>query len=205
MKKQHFLLPILASFFLFACTLDTERPTDVKYISHTDPTWQQHLSQLKKIRDYTNQGQLGYISQKERFSTRFDWQYQNPTNYRLTLSSTLSPTTLSIEVRHNVMHLSDNKGPLRSAQDAKRLLKEIVGMDLPLDQFALWLKGQPDESREYRVAENHLLAHFSYPIDNQQWTADYLSYHQLPLPLPKDILLKTEGQTLKIRIDNWTY
>ncbi|EJS90345.1 outer membrane lipoprotein LolB [Pasteurella multocida subsp. multocida str. Anand1_buffalo] len=103
------------------------------------------------------------------------------------------------------MHLSDNKGPLRSAQDAKRLLKEIVGMDLPLDQFALWLKGQPDESREYRVAENHLLAHFSYPIDNQQWTADYLSYHQLPLPLPKDILLKTEGQTLKIRIDNWTY
>lgn len=76
MKKQHFLLPIIASFFLFACTLDTERPTDVKYISHTDPTWQQHLSQLKKIRNYTNQGQLGYISQKERFSTRFDWQYQ---------------------------------------------------------------------------------------------------------------------------------
>ncbi|MGC6359815.1 lipoprotein insertase outer membrane protein LolB [Bisgaard Taxon 45] len=205
MKKQHFLFPVVASLFLFACTLDSERPTDVKYISNTDPSWQQHLSQLKKIHAYTNQGQLGYISQQERFSTRFAWQYHNPTHYRLTLSSTLSRTSLSIEVRNNIMQLSDDKGPLRSAQDAKRLLREIVGMDLPLDQLALWLKGQPDENNAYQVGENHLLAHFSYPVNNSLWTADYLSYHPYPLPLPKDILLKTAGQTLKIRIDNWTY
>ncbi|MDO5053832.1 MAG: lipoprotein insertase outer membrane protein LolB [Pasteurella oralis] len=205
MKKPYFFFSVIISLILSACTLDTERPINIKYIDKTNPNWQQHLSQIKKIQQYSNQGQLGYISTQERFSTRFNWQYQNSANYLLTLSSTISSTTLTLEMRNNLMRVYDNKGNQRATPDAKQLLKEMIGVDFPLEQFALWLKGQPDEKLDYKVGENHLLASFSYPLNNRIWTADYLSYHQQNLPLPKDILLKTEGQTLKIRIDNWKY
>ena len=198
------LLSALAlSSLLAACTMDAERPTDVKHISNQDPQWQQHLAEIKKIQSYNAQGQLGYISKKERFSTRFDWQYQNPKNYVLKLSSNLSAQTLQIAMQPHGMTISDNKGRQRSAADARTLLREIVGMDLPLAQFATWLKGQPAERADYQVGENHLLASFSYPVNGQTWTADYTSYHNDKPQLPENILLKTQGQTLKIKVDSW--
>ena len=198
---------LFASLLLTGCVVtDEQRPTNVKYIEKTDPTWQQHLQQVKQIQGYQALGQLGYISTKERFSTRFDWQYNNPQNYTLKLYSTISSETLQIQMHTKGMTISDNKGRQRSAADAKMLLREIIGMDFPLEQFAFWLKGQPKDNDDYQVGENHLLASFSHVFDSKSWTADYLSYqaNRQP-PMPESILLKTDGQTQKIRVDEWKF
>lgn len=203
------LFPILLSAFILAgCALDIDenRPTDVKTISKSDRTWQQHLAQLKRVTHYAATGQLGYISPTERFSSRFEWQYQNANNYTLKLYSTISSSSLVLQMHNAGMTISDNKGNQRSERDAKMLVREIVGMEVPLDQLATWLKGQPDERADYQVGENHYLASFSYPVDGVTWSADYLVYHQNQTPaLPKDILLKNANQTLKIRVDNWAF
>ncbi|PVX31729.1 outer membrane lipoprotein LolB [Pasteurella langaaensis DSM 22999] len=202
------LFPILLSAFVFTgCSLDIAdtRPQDVKTISKSDRTWQQHLAQLKQINRYSANGQLGYISATERFSSRFEWQYQNAHHYTLKLYSTISTTSLVMQMTDAGMTISDNKGNQRSERDAKMLVREIVGMDVPLEQFASWLKGQPNEQADYNVGENHYLANFSYPVDGVIWTADYLVYHPTQPALPKDILLKNNQQTLKIRVDNWKY
>ena len=118
---------LFASLLLTGCVVtDEQRPTNVKYIEKTDPTWQQHLQQVKQIQGYQALGQLGYISTKERFSTRFDWQYNNPQNYTLKLYSTISSETLQIQMHTKGMTISDNKGRQRSAADAKMLLREII-------------------------------------------------------------------------------
>lgn len=200
MRKYLSILSLVV--LLNACTLDAERPTNVKTIPTNDPQWQAHLAQIKQIQSYNAQGQLGYISPQMRFSTRFDWQYQNAQNYVLTLFSNLSRQTLQIKMQPQGMTISDDKNRSRSAEDAKSLLREMIGMDLPLDKLATWLKGQPTTNTPYLVGENHLLASFSYQIDGNTWTVDYLSYHQHPA-LPENILLKTDGQTLKIKIDEW--
>ncbi|PJG85861.1 lipoprotein insertase outer membrane protein LolB [Conservatibacter flavescens] len=206
LKLRGLLSVIIISVFISACTTNLERPTDVSYIEKTDLTWQQHLQQLKQIRSYASNGQLGYISPSERFSTRFEWHYKNPRAYTLRLSSTISSASLLIEMHEQGMTISDHKGRQRSERDAQMLLREVIGMDFPLNQFTYWLKGQPDENEDYKVGTNHLLATFSYPIEGQIWTADYLSYHEERQPaLPKDILLKNQNQTLKIRVDSWTY
>src|SRR3712207_7211140 len=78
--KSKQLFPILLSAFVFTgCSLDIDdsRPQDVKTISKSDRTWLQHLARLKQINSYSVTGQLGYISSTERFSSRFEWQYQN--------------------------------------------------------------------------------------------------------------------------------
>ncbi|WP_040975704.1 lipoprotein insertase outer membrane protein LolB [Necropsobacter massiliensis] len=206
--KNLFLL-LFAALALNACTtldIDSNRPTGVQHIDNSDPAWQQHLQKLNSIQSYRAAGQLGYISAKERFSTRFDWQYRNPQAYTLLLSSTISSSTLKFEMNPQGMTISDNKGNRRSEADAKMLLREIVGMDIPLEQLAFWLKGQPDTNADYQVGTNHLLAGFSYPLDGTRWTADYLNYHtERAIALPRDILLKNAAQTLKIRVDDWQY
>jgi len=202
------LFPILLSAFIFTgCSLDIDdsRPQNVKTIAKSDRTWLQHLAQLKQINSYSVNGQLGYISSTERFSSRFEWQYQNAYHYTLKLYSTISTTSLVMQMTPAGMTISDNKGNQRSERDAKMLVREIVGMDVPLEQFATWLKGQPNEQADYNVGENHYLANFSYPVEGMIWTADYLVYHPTQPALPKDILLKNRQQTLKIRVDNWKY
>lgn len=208
MKLKQLFPILLSAFILTGCALDIDenRPTDVKTISKSDRTWQQHLAQLKRITHYATTGQLGYISPTERFSSRFEWQYQNANNYTLKLYSTISSSSLVLQMHNAGMTISDNKGNQCSERDAKMLVREIVGMEVPLDQLATWLKGQPDERADYQVGENHYLASFSYPVDGVTWSADYLVYHQNQTPaLPKDILLKNANQTLKIRVDNWAF
>ncbi|PJG83320.1 lipoprotein insertase outer membrane protein LolB [Caviibacterium pharyngocola] len=209
MKNLTFLFVSLAALLLAGCQsldISDERPNNVQYIEKTDAAWQTHLQKIKAIKAYSASGQLGYISAKERFSSRFDWQYNNPRAYTLFLSSTISSSTLKFQMHANGMTISDNKGNQRSEADAKMLLREIVGMDIPLEQFATWLKGEPNERADYKVGANHLLAGFGYPIDGTLWTADYLNYHtDQSVALPKDILLKNAEQTLKIRVDSWKY
>ena len=72
---------ILLSLFLSACTVsEPEKP--IVYVEQNAPLWQQQLQRLNQITTYSSSGQLGYISAKERFSTRFDWQFVNDQNYQ---------------------------------------------------------------------------------------------------------------------------
>ena len=205
MKLPFFALALCGVITLSACTFDQARPQNVAHLPKTDAIWQTHLQKIAQIQSYSAQGQLGYISAKERFSSRFDWKYQNPQNYSLKLYSLLSKSTLNIDMRPSGLTLSDENGNRQTAQNAQLLLREIVGMDLPFDYFGTWLKGQPLANSDYQVGLNHLLASFQYPINGEIWTADYLAFHANQLP--QSILLKNQSQqqTLKIRLDEWKF
>ena len=69
---------------------------------------------IKQIQSYSTKGQIGYISPQERFSSRFEWQYQTPKAYKLKLYSLISKTTLTMEMHPNGMTISDNKGNQQS-------------------------------------------------------------------------------------------
>ena len=204
MKRLKKLFPLLMALVLNACTWDMERPTDVQYIEKNDRTWQQHLQKIGQITAYQTKGQIGYISPQERFSSRFEWHYHTPQDYTLKLYSLLSKSSLSLRMHPSGITVTDNLGRQQSATDAKSLLQEIIGMDVPLEQLTHWLKGEPTAA-DYPVGVNHLLAAFSYPLNGTIWTADYLTYHDNAMP--ETILLKnkTTTQTLKIRIDAWQF
>ncbi len=72
-----------------------------------------------------------------------------------------------------------NNGNQQSAANAKLLLQEIIGMDVPLEHLAYWLKGEPAINADYQVSTNHLLGAFTYHVDglSMDSKADYLTYH----------------------------
>lgn len=199
------LYPLFISLFIAACSVNIEAPSQQDYLSISDSAWQQHLQKIKQIQSYEVKGQIGYIGKEKRFSSRFQWRYQDAQNYSLSLYSNISTQTLILRKQHNQLHITDQTGKAFSQNEIENLLRNTVGLHFPLEQFNFWLKGQPDENREYKVGENHLLAQFSYPLEQEVWTADYVNYHQFAVPLPRDILLKSPMQTLKIRAEEWKY
>lgn len=199
------LLPFCIALLLSSCGVNIEQPVDQTYLSPQDPSWQQHLSKLKQIQTYQAKGQIGYIGKKKRFSSRFEFLYQGAANYSLMLFSNLSSQTLTLRKQNNVLQIFDQSGKVYSQQEANHLLRSSVGTHFPLEQFALWLKGQPEENQQYNVGQNHLLANFSHSLQYDVWRVDYVNYHNTALPMPKDILLKSDAQTLKIRTEEWKY
>ena len=175
-------------------------------ISHNDPQWQQHLAELAKIQGYKATGQFGYISPEERFSSHFKWQYDNPTHFGLELSSNLSTKSMKLQRNKRGLTVSDSEGNSRSDRDIDALMQEIIGVSFPIDQFAYWVKGQPEKEGNYIVNEKRQLSQFSYPLNGMVWKASYVEYHEDRVPnLPKLIVLENGTQTLKIRIQQWTY
>lgn len=207
MKK---LLSLSTLLFLAGCNSVLNAPTEVQQpttqISHSDPQWQAHLAKLAQINGYQAKGQFGYISPEERFSSHFNWQYKTPTNFGLALSSNLSSKSLKLHRNNRGLTISDSEGNARSDRDIDSLMQEIIGMSFPIDQFAYWVKGLPEKDGDYIVNDKRQLSQFSYPINGTVWKASYVEYHEDRVPnLPKLIVLENGAQTLKIRIDNWTY
>lgn len=210
MKKLTKRLSFSVLFLLAGCesVLDTpvqlEQP--ITHVPHSDPQWQQHLAQLHQIRAYKTKGQFGYIAPKKRFSSYFEWQYHTPSNFNLTMSSNLSSKSLKLHRNEQGMTVIDEKGHSRTEQDVQQLMEEMIGVSFPIDQFAYWLKGQPEPHSDYIVNEKRQLAQFNYSLNGKNWTVSFIEYHENRIPvLPKWIHLSNGTQTLKIRIDDWTY
>ncbi|QLB14825.1 lipoprotein localization factor LolB [Mannheimia granulomatis] len=210
MKKITKLLSLSAMLMLTACNSVLDAPTEVQtptvQIAHDDPKWQQHLAQLAKIQSYKASGQFGYISPEERFSSHFNWQYDNPIHFGLELSSNLSSKSMKLQRTKRGLTVSDSEGNSRSDRDIDALMQEIIGVSFPIDQFAYWVKGQPEKEGNYVVNEKRQLSQFSYPLNGTVWKASYVEYHEDRIPnLPKLIVLENGTQTLKIRIEKWAY
>lgn len=210
MKHIFKFFTLSALLFLTACQSIYNAPTQAEKptieISHNDPQWLQHLAKLNQIQTYKAKGIFGYISPDERFSSHFDWQYKAPTSFGLTLSSNLSSKSLKLQRTVSGMTVSDDKGRTRTTQDIDGLMEEIIGISFPIDQFAYWVKGQPERHSHYIINEKRQLAQFDYTVNGSNWRVNFVEYHENRLPnLPKLIVLENGKQTLKIRIDEWVY
>lgn len=195
---------------LAGCFSILNEPTEVvlptEEIPHDDAQWQQHLAQLKQITAFSSKGQFGFISPDERFSSHFDWQYKSPTAFSFTMSSNLSTQSLKLQRNQRGLTISDSDGNSRTERDIEGLMKEIIGVAFPIDQFAYWVKGLPESDKPYIVNEKRQLAQFHYPLNDSVWTVNYIEYHEDRQPnLPKLIVLENGKQTLKIRLTEWSF
>lgn len=210
MKKITKAMGLALLLSLSGCKSVLDAPTQVQkpviHIPHNDQQWQAHLAKLSQIQHYKTDGQFGYISPEERFSSHFNWQYNSPVNFGLELSSNLSSKSLKLHRNAKGLTVSDSEGNSRSDRDIDALMQEIIGVSFPIDQLAYWLKGQPEKEGQYIVNEKRQLSQFSYRLNNVNWTVNYVEYYEDRVPnLPKLIVLENGTQTLKIRIDNWVF
>ncbi|MDG6896999.1 hypothetical protein A6A19_03035 [Actinobacillus delphinicola] len=195
------------SFLLSSCSMNFTAPADNGInLSHHDKDWQSHLHQIEKMGAYQASGQIGILTPKNRYSSAFQWHYQNPLDSQLHLSAFLNMASIDVMMTKEGLVIIDDKGVKHTHQEAENLLYRLMGAPISLAQLAQWLKGIPPQHTSYKVGENHLLKQFTYPTLNGAWKVDYLTYHQdIAVPMPEDILLTNGTTRLKIRIKQWQW
>ncbi len=172
--------------------------------------WQQHQQQLTALTHYKVSGKLGYKDGNHRQSLSFVLQQQDNSS-DLRLLTFLGQTVLKLHMSSSGTLITDNQGQQHSGHDANRLIKQLTGLAIPVQQLPDWLKGLPTQADEYQLNDSHTLAQLTKNIDGMPWLLDYQSYQFYPqtqqpkLPMPQQLQLTHAQTELKIAINNWTF
>ncbi|WP_240494252.1 lipoprotein insertase outer membrane protein LolB [Pantoea sp. 1.19] len=195
------LLP-LASLVLAACT--TPRPVGPGP-SQQAPQWQAHQQAVSKIDAFQTRGAFAYLSDKQRVYARFNWQQTAQDRYRLLLTNPLGNTELQLDVQGQVVQLVDSKGKRYVSDDAEKMIAQLTGMQIPLNNLRQWMLGLPGDATDYQLDDTYRLRQVNYRQDGQTWQVTYLGYDTQQQPaLPSSLELKQDDQRIKLRMDSWT-
>ncbi len=198
--KPFLLFSLLAYTSLFTgCATAPIEPTQ----------WTEHQSAVEKITQFSVTGKLAYISPKERLSASFYWQ-QDTDNLSLRLSNFLGATLLKLDASPDHALLIDNEGTEHKGKNAKSLLKKLTGVNLPISDLMLWIKGIPAKNNAYTLGEDNRLASLYENKEGEGnkkgWKVTYDAYDQnTDNLLPSSITLTYEQQEVKLRVSQWEY
>ncbi len=199
-SKPFLLIPLLAFTTLFSgCATAPIAPTQ----------WIEHQSTVEKITQFSVTGKLAYISPNERLSASFYWQ-QDTDNLSLRLSNFLGATLLKLDVSPHQAVLIDNEGTQHQGENAKSLLKRLTGVNLPISDLMLWIKGIPAKNNAYTLGEDNRLASLyetkADQTSSKGWKVTYEDYDRdTDNLLPSSITLTYAEQEVKLRVSKWEY
>lgn len=193
-------LPIVV-FLLSACT--TSHPRQSSVINSNSPQWQHRQQQLSELKAFQLQGSLGYIGET-RIYARFNWQQKSADRYRLLLTSTIGSRALQLDKQQTTVTVVDSNGQRHVSHDAQRLLTELTGMQIPLNNLRQWMLGLPGAAQHYQLNAQAQLIQAEYQAEGRVWLLKILGYNQKLNPaLPESIEVSTANQRIKLHINNW--
>ncbi|WP_034949178.1 lipoprotein insertase outer membrane protein LolB [Erwinia oleae] len=195
------LLP-LASVLLAACTVNKPQGPGQ---SVTAPQWQQHQQSVEKITRFQTRGAFAYLSDSQKVYARFNWQQTAPDRYRLLLTNPLGSTELQLDAQGSVVQIVDNKGKRYVSNDAEKMISQLTGMDIPLNNLRQWIMGLPGDATDYSLDDKYQLRQVNYSREGQQWAVNFQSYDSKQSPaLPSNLELREGNQRIKLKMDSWT-
>ncbi|MSP86172.1 MAG: outer membrane lipoprotein LolB [Methylotenera sp.] len=163
--------------------------------------YQQHLQRIAAIQQFSIKGRIGVQADGKGFSGRLTWQHDNVSD-DIALYSPLGGQIASIKRTVEKVTLEDAKGNSISAADAEMLTQTALGWRLPLTGLADWSLGRPARNTAQASvwdAQGHLIS-----LKQDGWDIEYQNYSaQNGYFLPNKILLKSEGVTLKLLVEQW--
>lgn len=196
------LIP-LASLLLTACTLTSQNNGPSASVS--SPEWQAHQQQVKALEQYQTRGAFAYLSSSQKVYARFYWQQQNPERYRLVLTNPLGNTVMELNVQPGLVQLTDDKGQRYVSDDAEKMIQELTGMTIPLNNMRQWMLGLPADAKDFTLSPEARLQKVSLTKNGQLWTVEYQDYDTDVQPaLPSRLEISHDDERIKLKMDNWT-
>lgn len=195
------LLPGLASLFLLAgCATTTPQPVNVQ--------WQSHQLVLQQIQAYQLTGKLGYIAPDQRQSFNFQWQ-KSPQQLSLRLSNFLGQTVLNLRVDEQGAQVDTYDDQIYRDQDAQSLIRNLTGLDIPIEQLEDWILGLPTQATHYELNEQNTLANLTKLASTAEWQVEYQRYQAIDwqnqvIPLPDKLKLQQNKTSIQLVISQWT-
>lgn len=169
----------------------------------TQTDWQSHEQALQYLNHYKATGKLGYKGPEQRFGANLLWQTA-PEADRLLLTNFLGKTLLKLDTTPTRATLISHEGKRYDGSNASVLVRDLTGINLPIEQMRDWLIGLPTDADSYQLNGDNRLASLAKQIDQQLWLVDYQEYDYSTTPsLPKRIILKQDKQHITLVINKW--
>ncbi|KGD72817.1 membrane protein [Tatumella morbirosei] len=194
------LLPF-ASLLLTACVTNAPQGPGK---SPDSAQWKQHVSEVKQVTAFQTRGAFAYLSERQKVYARYNWQQTAGDRYRLLLTNPLGSTEMQLDTQGETVQLVDNTGKRYFSHDATKMISELTGMKIPLENLRQWMLGLPGSASNYTLNDNYQLRTATYTQDGQTWKVTINAYRQDVKPaLPADLEVTTGDLTIKLRMDSW--
>lgn len=168
--------------------------------------WLAQQVKLEALRNFRLQGKMAFRSKSQRLGANFNWE-QKGDDYSLRLTSFLGTSLLKLDAKDGVITVISEEGKKFKGDDANKLLRKLVGINLPLEQMIGWLKGLPSAQNGFVLDENNQLSQLSQyraPQQKRGWQVKYLGFMQKgDVALPEAIQMTKDSQRVDLIIAKW--
>ncbi|WP_319781914.1 lipoprotein insertase outer membrane protein LolB [Oceanisphaera sp. IT1-181] len=164
-------------------------------------SWQAQQNTLSQLQNWQLSAKLGIITPDERGSLSLFWR-QNSNDYRMNLTNVVGKRVFDLSRSGQKVQLIDSKGELHQASNARDLVLELTGWDLPVEQLSYWIKGLPGVGDKVTYDAQQR----PETISAHGWQLQYLGYTQIDgLWLPSRLNLTHNDTQLRLAISQWEF
>lgn len=165
--------------------------------------WQQRHQSLIKLDQWQLQGRTVIRQGKEALNAGLRWQ-ENQGTYQIKIEGPFSQggMTLDGDAQQAVLTMADGEKIL--AADPEALIKEILGVELPISALHDWVRGIPDSSINIDQLELDDKGQVTHLVQ-QDWDIKFLKY--IPFEtysVPAKIFIDKQDMSLRLVITRWT-
>jgi len=157
---------------------------------------------LASLSRWSFTGRIAVQAANDGWSGTLHWVQQDQ-NYAIEIRGPVGAGTVRLNrsEQGSVLHLSDDQS--FTGRDARNLLIDHFGWDIPVDALQLWIIGRLDPARDKRYeldASGRLLR-----LHQSGWDVEYKRYVRSgDFDLPEKIFARNEQAQIRLFVDEWS-
>lgn len=167
-----------------------------------DLLWQARHQDLIKLDQWQLQGRTVVTQGKEGWNAGIRWQ-ENKSAYQIKIVGPFSQGGITLDGDNNRAILTMVDGQKISAIDPEILIKEALGIQLPVNALRDWVRGipySPLATDEIKLDSKGQITH----LIQQDWDISFLKYVPFDIySVPSKIFIKNNDLSLRLAVTRW--
>jgi outer membrane lipoprotein LolB len=170
--------------------------------SDPDLLWQVRHQALGQFDQWQLQGRTAITQGKEGWNAGLRWQ-ENQGAYQIKIEGPFSQGGITLEGNASQAVLTMTDGQKISARDPEILIKEALGIQLPVSALRDWVRGIPYSSINIDQLELDTEGQVTHLVQ-QGWDISFLKYVPFGIySLPTKIFIKNQDLSLRLAVTRW--
>ncbi|WP_374605283.1 lipoprotein insertase outer membrane protein LolB [Arenimonas sp.] len=158
-----------------------------------------HEASLAAQPDWRLQGRLAVSAGGEGGSGRIDWAQQGDA-FDIRLSAPVTRASWRLQGGDGEARLEGLEGGPLAGPDARRLLADATGWDIPVQALSHWVRGgRAPGPAHIEFGPGGLPA----LIVQQGWSVEYRGWTAGPAPRPARVFASRDGASVRLAVDAW--
>lgn len=196
MRRLVYLYAVLLS----GCELLPAPETPLPVAADPQQAWAQHRLQLNSLEAWTLDGRISMRQDEEAWHASLQWQ-QIDSVYHINLFGPFGQGALRLDGSPQSVILQHD-GETVQSDDAEQLLRQQVGLQVPVNGLRYWAVGLAAPGSDYKEEldpEGRLAV-----LQQNGWRVRYRSYVAVKgFMLPGKIFLDRDGLDVRLVVDQW--